>query len=225
MTTLRLSAADHRLLVIELGAVLALAGVDALGFVPLSRTPFLLLLCWISLRLRRLKWRDVGFARPPRLARAVTIGVVAGVAIEIFAIAVTTPLIASITGAPPDMSDLQGLVGNVRVLAILLVVNWILAAFGEELAFRGYLMNRLADAFGRTRSAWIASLIAASLYFGLGHSTQGMSGVVQESLSGAWLGAAFLLSGRNLTVPIVAHGASNSLALVLIYLHRYPGLT
>jgi hypothetical protein len=29
---------------------------------------------------------------------------------------------------------------------------------------------------------------------------------------------------RNLLVPIVAHGVSNSLAFVLIYVGRYPGV-
>jgi len=33
-----------------------------------------------------------------------------------------------------------------------------------------------------------------------------------------------LASRRNLLVPIVAHGVSNSLAFVLIYSGRYPGL-
>jgi membrane protease YdiL (CAAX protease family) len=209
----------------EFCALIALAIADALGLVPLSRTPFLLLLCWAALRLRRLPWRDIGFSRPPRMRRAIAIGVLAGLAIELFAISVTTPMIALLTGTPPDVSDLRDVVGNWQVLLIILVVSWILAAFGEELAFRGYLMNRVADAFGRTRVAWIVSLALVSVFFGIGHGTQGIAGIVQESLSGCWLGVLFLANGRNLTVPIVAHGVSNSLALVLIYLNRYPGLS
>lgn len=208
-----------------MSALIALTLADARGLVPLSRTPFLLLLCWASLRLRGLRWRDIGFARPPRMRRAIAIGIVAGLAIELFAINVTTPLIASVTGMPPDVSDLQGVVGNWKLLLILFVVSWVLAAFGEELAFRGYLMNRVADGFGRTRVAWIISLAVVSVFFGVGHGTQGIAGIVQESLSGCWLGVFFLASGRNLTVPIVAHGVSNSLALVLIYLNHYPGLS
>ena len=149
----------------------------------------------------------------------------AGLAIELFALNVTTPWITSITAMPPDVSDLRALVGNFQLLLILVVVSWILAGFGEELAFRGYLMNRFADGFGRTRLAWVASLIVVSVYFGIGHETQGVAGIVQESLSGCWLGVLFLVSGRNLTVPIVAHGVSNTLALILIYWNRYPGLS
>ena len=210
---------------LELIALAALTIADALGLVPLSRTPFLLLLGWASLRVRRLAWRDIGFARPPRLARAVAIGIAAGVVMELFAITVTTPWIASLTGVPPDTSDFRDVVGNVGLLLVFLVASWVLAAFGEELAFRGYLMNRAADVFHRSRGAWIASLIAVSVYFGIGHGNQGATGIVQESLSGFWLGVLFLATGRNLTVPIIAHGVSNTLAFVLIYLNRYPGLS
>ena len=222
----RVAQSPRRLLLfVEFCALVALTIADARGVVPLSRTPFLLLIGWASLRLREMQWRDIGFARPPRLRRAIAIGIGAGLAIELFAINVTTPWIASLTGTPPDVSDLKDVVGNWQLLLIVFVVNWILAAFGEELAFRGYLMNRVADGFGRTRVAWIISLVVVSVFFGMGHGTQGVAGIIQESLSGCWLGVMFLASGRNLTVPIVAHGVSNSLALVLIYLNRYPGLS
>ncbi len=224
-TSSREARRDRLILLSELSALIALTIADARGLVPLSRTPFLLLLCWASLRLRRLAWRDIGFTRAPRLARAVAVGIAAGLAIELFAIRVTTPWIASVIGAAPDVSDLANLVDNWQLLLILVGVSWILAAFGEELAFRGYLMNRFAGAFGGTRAAWVASLVVVSVYFGIGHATQGVAGIAQESLSGCWLGVVFLASGRNLTAPIVAHGVSNTLALVLIYLDRYPGLS
>jgi hypothetical protein len=40
-----------------------------------------------------------------------------------------------------------------------------------------------------------------------------------------WRGVGFTIATRrNLVVPIVSHGVSNSLAFVLIYLGRYPSL-
>ena len=51
-----------------------------------------------------------------------------------------------------------------------------------------------------------------------------MPGAIQEGLSGLLLGILFLLTGRNLAVPIIAHGVSNTVAFVLIYFGRYPGL-
>ncbi|MEJ2085855.1 MAG: CPBP family intramembrane metalloprotease [Acidobacteriota bacterium] len=209
-----------RLLLIEPLALIVLTIADFFDLVPLSRTPFLLLICWVSLRIRGLAWRDIGLTPPRRWAQAIGAGIVAGLAIELLATNITTPWIASITGTPPDLSDFQELQGNLQLLLIFLA----LAAFGEELAFRGYLMNRVADVFHGSRGAWITSLVVVSIYFGFGHGYQGLTGIAQESLSAIWLGLLFLASGRNLTVPIVAHGVSNTLALILIYLGRYPGL-
>ena len=75
-----------------------------------------------------------------------------------------------------------------------------------------------------SRAGWIVSLVTVSIFFGIGHGYQGLSGLAQESFSGLLLGLLFMATGRNLTVPIVAHGVANSLAFVLIYLGRYPGL-
>lgn len=206
----------------ELAALAALTVADTFGLVPLSRTPFLLLLGWLSLRLRRLRWRDVGFRPPPALGRALLLGLAAGVAMELLAMYVTTPMIASMTGRLPDFTEFRSLAGNLPLLVVLIVVSWILAAFGEELAFRGYLMSRVADAFQGTRAGWVFSLVLVSIFFGIGHSTQGMTGIIQESISGLLLGVLFIASGFNLTVPIVAHGVSNTIALVLLYLGKYP---
>ena len=39
-------------------------------------------------------------------------------------------------------------------------------------------MNRFAETLNRTRDAWVASLVLVSIYFGIGHSTQGITGIV-----------------------------------------------
>jgi hypothetical protein len=58
----------------------------------------------------------------------------------------------------------------------------------------------------------------------LATSTRGVTGQVQAALDGLTLGLLYLGTRRNLLVPIVSHGVSNSLAFVLIYFGRYPGL-
>lgn len=209
---------------VEAFGVVGLLAADWFGLVPLSRTPFLLLICWLSLRVRRLRWRSVGLYRPERFARAVGIGALAGVGMELFALFVTIPIIARVTGAPPDVSEWRGVIGNLPVLLLLVALSWVLAAFGEEIAFRGYLMTRIRDMLGGFRGAWVAALLVASVVFGIGHATQGWAGVVQESFAGLVLGVMFLAAGRNLTIPIVAHGVANTLAFVLIFLGRYPGM-
>jgi uncharacterized protein len=212
------------LAVLEVLLVAALYAADVYGLIPLSTTPFFFLIGWVSLRARGERWRDVGFTRPPRWVRALLIGAGAGAAMEIFSTYVSVPLLSRVAGAPPDLSDLRPMVGNLGLVLALLVPMWLLAAFGEELVFRGYLMNRVAGLGGRTPAAWLVSLVVVSVAFGTGHDYQGLTGMIQESLAGLMLGALYLAAGRNLALPIVAHGVSNTVAFALIYCGWYPGV-
>jgi membrane protease YdiL (CAAX protease family) len=224
---------------LELAAVVALYIADAHHLVPFSNTPFLLLLGWASLRLRGLRWRDVGLARPADWRRTLLLGVVAGLAMESFALLVTEPFIAKAFGHHPDLSDFKFMVGNLKALLVLQLLNWTLAAFGEEMVYRGFLMNRVAGLAGRLgavlwrerpvetpQAAWIAAILAVSVLFGWAHAEgQGLPGMAQEGFNGLLLGLLYLGNRRQLAVPIVAHGVSNTLAFVLIYFGLYPGVS
>ena len=212
------------LAVAELVLVVALVVADIHRLVPFSKTPFYFVLGWISLRVRGVGWRGVGFTLPRGWPRAVALGAVAGVVLEIVSAFVVEPTLARLLRKSPDLSDFRPLVGNATLLLVVLAANWVLAAFGEELVYRGYLMNRVARLAGGTTGAWAASLIAVSVLFGWGHVDQGLTGQVQAAIDGLALGLLYLATRRNLLVPIVSHGVSNSLAFVLIYLGRYPGL-
>lgn len=209
---------------IEIVAFVMVVVADAMGFVPITQTIFLVPLIWVLLRSRSEGWSTIGFQRPGNSRLAIVLGVLVGVLLETFAVFVTTPGISALFGVEPDYSALKSVQGNLKLLLVFLGLSWVIAAFGEEICFRGFLMKRLAQVFGETRTAWVASLLLSSVLFGWGHTEQGVSGWVQEGLSGLWLGILFLATKRNLAVPIVAHGVSNSLAFVLIYLGKYPGL-
>lgn len=208
----------------ELALVVAVAIADLYGLVPLSKTPFLFALGWISLRLRGLRWWDVGFARPPSWPRALALGTVAGIAMELFSTFVSVPFLTRLTGQPPDLSDFRPLVGHIGPTLAMVAVGWVLAAFGEEMVHRGYLMHRVAGLGHGTRGAWVLSLVVVSAFFGWAHEYQAVTGMLQEGFAGLLLGLLYLGNGRNLTVPIVAHGVSNTVAFVLIYFDRYPGV-
>lgn len=211
-------------LALELAAFAAVIVADAFGLVPLTLTIGLLPVVWVLLLLAREPWSSIGLSLPTHLPRAVAIGAAAGVAMELLAVLWTTPWISDFFGTEPDYSDLRIIQGNLTYLLIFLALNWTLAAFGEEICWRGFLMHRVARLLGGGTAAWASSLLLVSVIFGWVHSEQGVSGAVQESLSGLLLGVLFLATGRNLTVPIVAHGVSNTVAFVLIYLGRYPGM-
>jgi membrane protease YdiL (CAAX protease family) len=211
-------------LALEIAIFVAVVVADAYGLVPITQTIFLLPLIWVMLRLRGERWSAIGFTRPDRFGWSIMVGVLAGVLMELFAVYVTTPWISTFFGLEPDYSELKDIRGNLAMLFLFLGLSWTLAAFGEEICFRGFLMKRLAQVFGESRVAWVASLLLSSALFGWGHTEQGVSGWIQEGLSGLLLGILFLSTKRNLVVPIVAHGVSNTLAFVPIYLGRYPGL-
>jgi len=124
----------------------------------------------------------------------------------------------------PDLETFRALHGNLKLTLIFIALAWALAAFGEEMVYRGYLMNRVADLLNRTRAAWIISLIAVHVGFGLAHAYQGVTGIIDEGFMGVLLGIIYLRTGRNLAVPIIAHGVADSIDFVLIFLGKYPGM-
>jgi membrane protease YdiL (CAAX protease family) len=204
-----------------------LAGVyiaDWNHYVIPSKIPYLFALAWISLRLRHLRWRDVGFRLYRNWPTTLAIGVAGGVAMEMLELFFTQPLLVRITGQVPDLSAFNRVAGNVRWLSISLALTWTLFAFGEELVFRGYLMDRIAGLLGRTARGWAVALLTASLVFGLSHFQQGVTGVSENFIDGIILGALYLRLGGNLAVPIVAHGVTDTMDFVLLFLHKYPGL-
>ena len=197
---------------------------DEKHLVPVSKTPFLLLLGWISIRIRGLRWRNVGFAKNRGWLLTLGLGVGAGLLMEAFELFVSQPLLIRITGKQPDLSDFQAIYGNLKWTLILLALTWPLAAFGEEMVWRGYLMNRVADLGKNKRLAWIVSLVAVNMAFGYAHSYQGITGISDEGLMGALLGLFYLGTGCNLSVPIIAHGVADTVDLLLIFLGKYPGV-
>jgi uncharacterized protein len=196
---------------------------DAKHLVPVSKTPFLLLLGWISLRVRSLRWRDVGLTRNRSWPRTLVLGIGAGLLMEAFELFVSQPLLARLTGKQPDFSDFQAIHGNVKLLALGIGLAWTLAAFGEEMVWRGYLMNRVAGLGKHTRLAWFVSLIAVNMAFGYAHSNQGITGIIDEGLMGVILGLFYLGTNRNLSVPIIAHGVADTVDMVWMFIGHYPG--
>lgn len=212
------------LLPLELALIAAIFWGDEAGYVPLSKTPFLFLVAWASLRMRCLRWRDVGLSLPARWPRFAAIGMAWGLGMWLLEFFVTMPTLQRVLGYWPDLTAFNDIVGNAMLLAVYLVLNWVLAAFGEETVWRGYALPRAAEFLGSGTQAWVLALVFVNVTFGLAHLYQGPSGVIQATVGGVLLGVLYLLTGRNLVAPIVAHGLGNSVDFTVMYLGLYPGV-
>ncbi len=206
----------------ELAVVAAIFLADQHHLIFFSKTPYLLLLAWISLRVRKVSWRQVGFTLYCGWTRTLLLGISLGVGLELFDLFGKQRLLSLLMGKPPDLSVFHAVTGNAKLALLMLFLVWTLAAFGEELVYRGYLMNRVAELLGSKHGAWAVSLVLISVLFGLAHAGQGITGVLEEGSDGLILGLMYLAFGRSLAVAIVAHGVCDTIDTLLLFLGRYP---
>lgn len=200
------------------GAVIVI-GHNVLRVVP-NEVPILVVLAIVSMRLRngRWAWDALGFRRPDSWMRVLVFAAAAAALRIVLGDYVIDPLTSHFWPpaiAPEVANEVQGQLGT---FLLYIPIIWGFAAFGEEIAYRGYLLDRAADCGGRSTLAfWIAVVVSAVL-FGYGHYYKGPSGIIDSGVAGLILGFAYVLSGRNLWVPILAHGFIDTFGLTLAYL-------
>ena len=160
-------------------------------------------------------WSTIGFRSPKSWKRIVLIAIAAVVLQQALGQFVVDPLTKPYLRYTPGANPMAGLhgYGLLRWLGII----WTYAALGEELGYRGYLLNRVADLGGHSRPALLLGLLWSSALFGCAHWYQGPAGVVSAMSSGLVYGAAYLSARRNLWTSVLAHGFSDSLALFATY--------
>jgi uncharacterized protein len=208
----------------EFALIALIFWADVRDHIFLSKTLYLFPLAWISLRLRGLRWKDVGLVRYQSWKKTWLIGIACGVGMELFELYVSQPLFMRWTGKAPDLELLRALHGSVKWTLLAIIGSWTLAAFGEEMVYRGYLLNRIAGLLRFTRPAWILALVISSCVFGAGHLGQGITGQLENALDGLLLGAIYLSCRRSLAVPIIAHGVGDTLDVLLMFAGMYPTL-
>src|SRR6516162_3028629 len=184
-----------------------------------NEVPVLFVLGWISLRWRNDGWKYVGLSRPQSWWKTVALAGTAAAILLLGSELVVEPLAHRIWPEPEHVSNVieSGASGWRQALAGLLIV-WTFASFGEEMCYRDYLLTRAGDVFGRSNLAYWAAMMVVSLLFGFGHYYKGPSGVLDSTYSGFVLGVVFLLSGRNLWTPILAHGIADTVAVFAVFM-------
>jgi hypothetical protein len=189
-------------------------------------------LVWIGLRLRGQGWGHFGlrFGRVgARGAAGVLWRSIVTLVLAIVGFMLGAIVAANIYGMPEkaDLSGYNPLAGNLPLLLVTLAGVYVTASFGEEMIYRGFLINRVEELVGggangargrRGKAAIVAALIVSAVMFGLAHWTWGGTGMVQTGFMGLGLGVSYMLFGRNLWVTILAHGYMDTTLMMQMYL-------
>jgi len=207
-------------------AILALVfwGVWSLRFAGVGNVGFWCILAGVGagavlLVIRKESWRDVGLHAGGDarfvISRAAEFSVLALVT------GFTVIGLATALGYPPTQSSVltqqpESLSGF--LLDIIFGV-WIGAAIGEELFFRGLLLSKFTTLFGEGRRALVLAVLAQAVWFGAGHVSQGVSGMIMAGVIGAVAGTYFVTRGRRALIPLmIGHGLIDTVSQTSFFL-------
>ena len=193
-------------------------GHNVFHIVP-NEVPILFVLGIVSIRLREGSFGAIGLGRPKSWWQTILIAAVAAAIVIAMGEYVTDPLAKYLALASTNKAAtaLGAMKGDIWTVAKGLALVWTFAAFGEEIGYRRYLLGRAADIGNRTPIAYAIALVAASILFGFGHFYQGPAGIFTTACDGFVIGAAYLLSGRNLWVAVLTHGLIDTTGIVLLF--------
>lgn len=161
---------------------------------------------------------DLGFKRPKRWALVPL--QVAGILIVFIAMQSLAPLLVSVffTVPEPDLSRYESLAGNLGAAIAMVLLLPFTASIPEEIIYRGFLIGRLSDLFGRHKGGAALAVCVQALVFGAIHFQWGVGGMLVTVMMGVVWGTAYLLCDRNLWVVILAHSAGHVLGVIQLYL-------
>ncbi len=190
-----------------IGAVMVILAGNLI-FAPLSAA---FALMWA--RRAHIPWSALGFVRPRSWWRTVLIGAAFGVAFKLAMKSIVMPLLQ----ADPINHTYHFLVRNPSAALAFVPQLIVVAGFGEETLFRGYLFERLGRLWGRGSIATAATVLATSLFFGsLHYHDQGLAGAQQATVVGLVFGSIFART-RSIGMLMIAHASFDLAAVAIIY--------
>jgi membrane protease YdiL (CAAX protease family) len=213
----RLTVAQRWLSLAELvvGSAIVI-GHNVYHVVP-NEVPILFVIGLISLRVRDGGWRVIGLGWPASWRRTILFALAAAAVRVLLGQFVVDPITAHFWPPAIAPSGSDEITGHATVALQWLLLVWTFAAFGEEISYRGYLLTRAADVGGRSKVAYWVAVLIVSVLFGYGHYYKGPAGMIDSGMAGLVLGVAYLLSGRNLWVCILAHGFIDTFGVSMVY--------
>jgi membrane protease YdiL (CAAX protease family) len=170
-----------------------------------------LVLVWT--RLSCTPWREIGYVRPKSWIGSLVVGIAFGIIFKFLMKAVVMPVL----GANPVNQAYHYLSGNRAALPAAVLTMLVVAGFGEETVFRGYMFERLGKLLGRSIAAQIVIvLVSAAVFASLHYFGQGLAGAQQAAITGLVFGAVFAVTGR-IWMLMCAHAVFDLTAVAIIY--------
>ncbi len=184
----------------------------------------MLIIVWLGLRLRGETWKDFGLT-----FNSVTLKEGFKVilwSLLVFLLAITgfiigSIIMANITGIPEESADMSGyayLKDNLGMLILSLVGVYIVSSFGEEVIYRGFLINRISQMGLDTKKMQWLAVIISSLIFGFVHYEWGAMGIAQTTLMGLALAICYIKLKKRLWILILAHAYMDTILMIQMYL-------
>ncbi|MBE9469294.1 MAG: CPBP family intramembrane metalloprotease [Bacteroidetes bacterium] len=172
---------------------------------------------------KRWDWNYFGLSKP-NWGKSIIRGILYAIGIFLIVDVIIQPILENLLGEI-DLQSFDGIKGNFINYIILSLFMWIVAGFGEEFLFRGYIVKRLAIIFGDTNYSWFMSVIITSIIFGLAHIYQGTSGVITTGIIGFIMGMIFFRHRKNLSIAMFTHGFYDMIGITLLYFGEERAIT
>lgn len=174
-----------------------------------------LILITFFLARRNTSWMDLGLRKPKKWLPALLYFVLCFISIGLIFNFVIQPLF------PHGANEING--GNEisfnEMLFQLLFIGIGAAAIGEEMLFRGFLLNNINEILGKHFFGTASAVLIQAFLFAMLHS--GIQGMVSAGVIGLILGIFYILSGRNLWVVMAAHAIPDILSIISSYQNQY----
>ena len=185
----------------------------------------ILMLCyvWLGLKLRGENWSHFGLKFKPVSSREAIKIFLLSVLVMIIAMTgfiIGSIIMANITGIPENanMSGYDYLKDNVLMLMVTLAGVYIVSSFGEEVIYRGFLINRIKEIAPDSKAIVSIAIILSSVIFGLIHYEWGPMGMVQTGFMGLGLAICYVKLKKRLWIIVLAHAYMDTILIIQMYL-------
>lgn len=160
------------------------------------------------LKRRDTNWRNLGFSKPKNWLLALLYFIICVISIGVIFNFIIQPLF------PQGANEINhgASISFNEMLFQLIFIGILAAAIGEEMLFRGFILNNLNELFGRNNIGTALAVFIQAFLFAILHS--GIQGMVSAGVIGLILGVFYLISGRNLLVVMAAHAVPDILSII-----------